>query len=140
MSKKYGAGIICGSFDVIHPGYVRMFSDAKSVCDTLIVALQGDPTIDRPEKCKPVQSLDDRIEILQSMRHVDRIVCYNTELELEDLLGTVQYDVRILGTDYQHRTDYTGYKYKKPVYFHERNHNYSTTDLKMRIADSMKNR
>ena len=136
--KNYNWGIICGSFDVIHPGYVRMFKDSKNVCDSLLVALQGDPTIDRPEKCKPVQSLEDRIEILEAIRYVDRVVCYNTEAELEELLGREIYDVRILGTDYQNRTDYTGYKYNKPVYFHRRNHDYSTTALKTSIAESMK--
>lgn len=138
--KKYECGIICGSFDVVHPGYIRMFRDTKNVCENLLVALQGDPTIDRPEKCKPVQSLDDRIEILNAIKYVDRIVCYNTEAELEALLGVEEYDVRILGTDYRHREDYTGYKYKKPVYFHERNHDYSTTKLKTQIFESMKNR
>ena len=118
--KKYTSGIICGSFDVIHPGYTRMFEDAKTVCETLVVALQGDPTIDRPEKCKPVQTLSDRVEILSAIKYVDRIVTYDTEAELESLLGIVEYDVRILGTDYQDRKDYTGFKYGKPVYFHER--------------------
>tara|TARA_B100000131_G_scaffold87687_1_gene84538 strand:- start:21078 stop:21515 length:438 start_codon:yes stop_codon:yes gene_type:complete len=129
-NKKFNTGIICGSFDVLHPGYTRMFEDAKTVCKTLIVALQGDPTIDRPKKCKPVQSLSDRIEILGALKHVDHIVTYNTEAELEKLLGEVQYDVRILGTDYQNRKDYTGFKYGKPVYFHKRDHDYSTTKLK----------
>lgn len=138
--KKYTSGIICGSFDVIHPGYVRMFKDAKHACEKLIVALQGDPTIDRPEKCKPVQSLEDRIEILDAIKYVDKIVTYNTEAELEALLGNEKYEVRILGTDYEHRTDYTGVRYGKPVYFHKRNHDYSTTKLKKRIAESMRNK
>ena len=135
--KKYGCGIICGSFDVIHPGYIRMFKDAKRVCNTLTVALQGDPTIDRPEKCLPVQSISDRIEILESMRYIDKIILYNTEDELDKLLGTEEYDVRILGTDYKGRDDYTGAHYGKAVYFHERNHDYSTTALKKKIARSM---
>jgi len=135
--KKYKSGIICGSFDVIHPGYIRMFRDAKSVCEMLVVALQGDPTIDRPEKCPPVQSIDDRIEILESIKYVDEIVLYNTEDELDKLLGLVEYDARILGTDYRGRNDYTGAHYGKPVYFHERNHDYSTTVLKKKIAKSM---
>ena len=140
MKEKYSAGVICGSFDVIHPGYVRMFVDAKKVCDKLIVALQGDPTIDRPSKCKPVQTIEDRMEILRSIKYVDDVVVYNTEAELDNLLGVLEYDVRILGSDYANRTDYTGYRYQKDVYFHERSHSYSTTDLKKRIAESMNNR
>ena len=131
--KKYECGIICGSFDVIHPGYVRMLRDAKNVCENLIVALQGDPTLDRPEKCAPVQSLDDRAEILESIKYIDKIVFYNTENELDELLGIEKYDVRILGTDYKSRDDYTGAHYGKPIYFHERNHDYSTTNIRKRL-------
>ena len=138
--KKYTCGIICGSFDVIHPGYVRMFKDAKSVCEKLTIALQGDPTIDRPGKCKPVQSIEDRIEILESIKWIDKVVVYNTEKDLDTLLGNESYDVRILGTDYKNRKDYTGAHYGKPVYFHERDHEYSTTKLKLQISESMKNR
>tara|TARA_R110000824_G_scaffold60853_2_gene162318 strand:+ start:8146 stop:8559 length:414 start_codon:yes stop_codon:yes gene_type:complete len=134
---KHNCGIICGSFDIIHPGYVLMFKDAKNVCQKLTIALQGDPTIDRPEKCKPVQSIRDRVEILEAIKYIDKIVLYNTEAELDKLLGEEEYDVRILGTDYNGRSDYTGAHYNKPVYFHERNHNFSTTKLKKQIAKSM---
>ena len=130
----YGSGIICGSFDLIHPGYVRMFKESKSVCKKLIVALQDDPTIDRPEKCKPVQSLESRMEILQAIRYVDQIVLYNTEAELYELLRKTDYEVRILGSDYSSR-DYTGSDLLKPVYYHERNHGYSTTALKEKIYE-----
>ena len=61
-------GIVAGNFDIIHPGYIEMFKDAKySACDYLVVALQSDPTIDRPDKMKPVQSLEDREMILKSI-------------------------------------------------------------------------
>jgi glycerol-3-phosphate cytidylyltransferase len=138
--KKYQRGIICGSFDLIHPGYIKMFRDAKSVCQKLTIALQGDPTIDRPEKYKPVQTITDRIEILGAVKYIDRVVVYNTEDDLDRLLGLEKYDVRILGTDYRNRDDYTGAHYNKPVYFHERNHEYSTTKLKKQIVESMKDR
>ncbi len=137
---KITKGIICGSFDVIHPGYTRMFCDAKeNACSYLIVALQDDPTIDRPEKCKPVQSFHDRREILQSIRYIDDIVEYSTEKELLELLSILDYDIRILGTDYRDKY-YTGIELKKPVYYHTRNHNYSTTSLKRSIYNSMKDR
>ena len=131
----YDKGIICGSFDLIHPGYVRMFKDAKSVCKLLVVALQGDPTIDRPEKCKPVQSLEDRREILEALRYVDHIETYNTEEDLLRLLQSVPYDVRILGSDYADKKDFTGVELKKPIYYHKRDHSYSTSKLKEMIFE-----
>ena len=138
-NNKYKKGIICGSFDLIHPGYIRMFKEAKNVCEELIVALQGDPTIDRPHKCKPVQSLEDRREILEAIRYVDTIVTYNTERELFELLNKISYDVRILGSDYKNISKYTGSKLNKPVYYCERSHDYSTTRLKEAIYNERRN-
>jgi len=132
--KKFGTGIICGSFDILHPGYIRMFRDAHEHCDFVTVALQGDPTIDRPDKCKPVQSLEDRIEILESIKYINKIVTYNTESDLLELLKQEHHDVRILGTDYIDVEDYTGAELGKTVYYHKRDHGYSTTMLKTKIA------
>ena len=129
----FARGIICGSFDLIHPGYTRMFRDAKTICNELIVALQGDPTIDRPSKCKPVQSIDDRVEVLSAIDCIDRIVTYNTEAELLQLLKDVNHDVRILGSDYKGNNNFTGAELKKSVYYHERDHEHSTTALKEAI-------
>jgi len=135
----YERGIIAGSFDILHPGYIRMFEESKRVVNYLIVALQDDPTVDRPEKCKPVQSWEERAEILRSLRYVDDVVYYNTEYDLRKLLGSVKYDVRILGSDYLGRR-FTGDDLEKPVFYCNRNHQYSLTDLKERIAESMLNR
>ena len=134
-------GIVAGNFDVIHPGYVRLFEDAKNnACNVLIVALQGDPTIERPYKCKPVQTVEERKYILKSLRYVDDVIHYDTEAELLDLLKKTDWDVRIIGTDYKN-IDYTGKcleeKLNKSVYYHKRDHEYSLTDLKNKIMEQM---
>lgn len=135
--EKYNVGIIAGSFDLIHPGYIWMFKDAKSICNHLVIALQGDPTIDRPHKCKPVQSIEDRIEILSSIKYIDQIVTYNTEFELLNLLKNTNFDVRILGSDYEGKS-FTGDNLNKPIYYHKREHPYSLTDLKEKIYQERK--
>jgi glycerol-3-phosphate cytidylyltransferase len=135
--KKFKKGFVAGSFDIIHPGYVRMFKEAKEVCETLIVALQDDPTIDRPHKCKPVQTWEEREEILSSLKFIDKIVRYSTENELFSLLCTIDYDVRILGADYCGKS-FNGDVLGKPVHFCKREHAYSLTALKQKIADSMR--
>lgn len=109
-----------------------MFKVAKEGCDHLIVALQGDPTIDRPEKCKPVQSLEDRIEVLSAVKHIDEIKTYDTEAELLQLLKATHHDLRVLGTDYVGK-DYTGKELGVPVLWVQRDHVYSTTALKESI-------
>lgn len=125
-------GIIAGSFDLIHPGYVRMFKESKRFCSHLIIALQNDPNIERPNKCRPVHTIEERIEILQSIRYIDEIVTYNTETELYELLKFVDYDVRILGIEYRDK-NYTGKDLNKEVIWLDRQHDYSTTKLKEKI-------
>jgi len=113
-----------------------MFRESKAICESLIVALQDDPTIDRPSKCKPVQSWEERAEILRALKHVDEVVYYNTEEDLRRLLARVSFDVRILGSDYVNKR-FTGDELGKPVYFCSRNHDYNLTDLKKKIASSI---
>jgi len=132
-------GIICGSFDLIHAGYIRMFVDAKTACSRLIVALQTDPTIDRPEKNACIQPVDQRAEILKSIRYIDEVLYYETEQDLYELLYSTDYDVRILGTDYEGR-DYTGKDLDPEVYYHHRDHDISTSKIKKQIYTAVKNR
>ena len=134
--NSHKKGIIAGCFDIIHPGYILMFEDAKSVCDYLIIALQSDPTIDRPEKNKPVQTIGERKFILESIKYVDEIVTYDTEKDLYSLLNTLELNVRILGTDYKNKS-FTGDDLNIPIHFHERDHEWSSTDLKTRIKNSL---
>ena len=130
-------GLVAGNFDVIHPGYVKLFEDAKAnACSYLVVALQDNPTIDRPEKNKPVQTVEEREYILRSIKYIDEVIHYNTEAELLNILKNYDYDIRILGSDYKSPgKSYTGSQLSKDVYFHERDHDYSQSDLKKRITD-----
>ena len=128
-------GLVAGNFDVIHPGYVKLFEDAKkNACNYLVVSLQGDPTIERPEKCKPVQSIEERKYILESIKYVDEVIHYNTEKELLDIVNQFDYDVRVIGSDYEGK-DFTGKDLEEEIYYHQRVHNYSLSDLKKRITE-----
>jgi len=126
-------GFIAGSFDLVHPGYIKMFEDAKRVCDFLIVALHDDPSSERPHKNKPVQTVKERGIILGAIKHIDDIVCYKTEDDLYNLLQELRPDVRILGSDYKSNPNYTGYDLNIPIYFHSRDHRWSCSELKSRI-------
>lgn len=125
-------GLIAGSFDLIHPGYVRMFKESRKFCNHLIVALQDDPTTDRPNKCKPVHSIDERREILMSLKDVDEVIVYTDEKSLYELLQVTNYDVRILGSEYKD-VEFNGKDLDKQVAWIDRNHEYSTTRLKEKI-------
>ena len=138
-NKKYGPkiGFTCGSFDLLHTGHVLMLEEAKTVCDFLIVGVQSDPTIDRPEKNKPVQSYDERIIMAKSIKYIDEIVLYDTESDLYKLLIEIKPDIRIIGADHKGKS-YTGHKLGIETYFNTRNHNWSSSYLRKRVYDAEK--
>ena len=131
-------GITCSCFDLFHAGHVLMLEEAKQHCDYLIVALQTDPTLDRPEKNKPVQSVYERYAQLKGCRYVDDIIPYSTEEDLLNLLTTVHYDVRIVGEEYRHKS-FTGKHLDKEFYYNKRPHTYSSSELRKRIESSTNN-
>ena len=128
-------GIIAGAFDLIHPGYIRMFEECKRHCNYLTVALHEDPSLERSNKLKPVQTLEERIEILNSIKYIDNIISYREEDTFLSYLDN--HDIRFLGSDYKDGS-YTGKDNKIKVIFIERNHNYSTTNIKRKIFESLK--
>ena len=127
-------GFTCSCFDLLHAGHILMLQDAKSRCDKLIVGLQTDPTIDRPDtKHKPIQSLEERQIQLEAVKYVDEIFTYNAEEDLYKKLLDIKPDVRILGSDYIGKS-FTGDDLDIKIYYHDRNHNYSTTNLRKKIC------
>ena len=102
-------------------------------CDHLIVGVQRDPSVDRPNKNKPIQSLEERIGQVQAVKYVDEIVLYDTEEDLYKLLKSTDIDVRILGDDWKGKP-FTGHDLPIKTVFNSRNHGYSTTELKERVA------
>ena len=133
MNKNHIIGFTCSSFDLLHAGHILMLKDAKNQCDYLIVGLQTDPTIDRPkEKNKPIQSLDERKIQLEAVKYIDEIITYSTEHELYLLLQKINPDIRILGTDYKDK-NFTGDDLNIRIYYHNREHNYSSTNLRNKI-------
>lgn len=131
-------GFNCSSFDLLHAGHVTMLKMEKQLCDYLIVALQVDPTIDRPGiKNKPVQSVYERYVQLQACKYVDEILVYETEYDLMQLLQTQKIDIRFLSDEYLNR-DFTGKQYcidnGIELHYHKRTHDYSSSDLRRRTA------
>ena len=130
-------GFTCSTFDLLHAGHVMMLREAKTVCDYLIVGLQTDPTIDRPEKNAPVQTIVERYIQLSGIEYVDEIIPYQTEQDLEDILNMFAIDVRILGEEYKDGK-FTGRaicaKRGIELYYNKRDHRFSSSDLRKRVA------
>ncbi|MDA9316891.1 adenylyltransferase/cytidyltransferase family protein [Polaribacter sp.] len=131
-------GITFSAFDLFHAGHVKMLEEAKRQCDYLICALQTDPTLDRPEKNKPVQSVVERYIQLKACVHVDEIIPYATEQDLEDVLRSFKIDVRIIGDEYAHK-NFSGRAYCEEkgidLYFNKREHRFSSSGLRREVQE-----
>lgn len=129
-------GITFSCFDLFHAGHVKMLEEAKNMCDYLIVGLQTDPTIDRPQKNKPTQSIVERYIQLSACKFVDEIVPYSTEAELLEILKSFKINIRIIGEDYKD-VEFTGKQFcmdnEIEIYFNSRKHDFSSSILKKKI-------
>lgn len=136
-------GLTASTFDLLHAGHIAMLREAKTQCDYLICALQVDPSIDRQNKNRPIQSIVERYIQLSAVKYVDEIVVYAHERDLEDILSLYPIDVRILGEEYKDK-DFTGREICKrkniQLYFNKRDHRFSSSDLRSRVFDMENNK
>jgi len=131
LREKKVVGIVAGTFDIIHNGYIKYLQDAKRYCTELIVALHEDPSIERKEKNKPINSVEERLERLESLRYIDKVITYKTEKDLADIIKRIRPDIRILDESYKNKK-ITAKKLCK-ILFHKRNHSYSYTNIRNKI-------
>jgi glycerol-3-phosphate cytidylyltransferase len=131
-------GFTCGAFDLFHAGHNIFLRDAKKYCDYLMVGLHTDPTIDRPEKNKPIQTIYERYVQLKNCAWVDEIIPYDTEADLLNVLATNEITVRFLGADYLGRS-FTGDKLCDSlgidIFYLNRYHNFSSSELRKRLSN-----
>jgi len=132
-------GFTCSAFDMLHSGHIQMLRDAREQCDYLICGLQTDPSADRPEKNRPIQTIVERYTQLKAVQYVDEIIPYATEEDLKDILSMYHIDVRILGDEYREK-DFTGKEICKrrdiALYFNKRDHRFSSSELRRRAVKS----
>jgi len=136
-NTKVVVGFTASTFDLLHAGHIAMLREAKEHCDYLICGLQVDPSIDRPEKNKPVQTLVERWAQLQAVKYVDEIIPYQYEEDLIDIMKMFHIDKRIIGSEYKERP-FTGKELCTQlgidIYYNRRDHKFSSSDLRYRVA------
>lgn len=129
-------GVTFGAFDFVHAGHVLHFEECKKHCDYLIVAVQTDPSVDRPHKNKPIMSLDERVIMLRANKYVDAVLVYENEKEvytLDQWLG----DVRFMGKDHWEKClKKKHHPIQAKVVYTSRDHNYSSSNIRMRCKES----
>ncbi len=129
-------GFTCGTMDLLHAGHVLMLKECREQCDYLIVGLEIDPSIDRLDKRKPFETLEERMIRLQGCKYVDEIIVYKDEIDLFHLLKRVNPDVRFMGIDWKNKPNYSRDKLPMmKVIYNSRDHNYSSSNLRKRIVD-----
>ena len=133
-------GFNCSTFDLFHAGHVTMLKEEKRFCDYLIVAIQTDPTIDRPTtKNKPVQSIYERFSQVSACKYVDEVLVYSTEEDLMNMLKTQHIDIRFLGDEYKTKP-FTGKQWcldnGVELHYHLREHPYSSSALRKRVYEA----
>jgi glycerol-3-phosphate cytidylyltransferase len=126
-------GITFSAFDLLHAGHILMLKESKEMCDYLIVGLLVDPSLDRDNKNKPVESLFERYIKLKSIKYIDEIIVYETEKDLENILNSIRTDIRFIGEDYKDK-DFTGKKIciknNIDIVYNSRKHEYSSTKIR----------
>ena len=128
-------GITFGAFDLFHAGHVLMMQEARKVCDYLIVCIQNDPSKDRKDKNRPIQSIDERRIQIEACKYVDEVLVYDTEEDVLEILDSTDWDVRILGEEYRDK-DFTGREDTiDRCYFNSRTHSYSSSELRRRVIE-----
>ena len=128
-------GFTCGAMDLLHAGHILMLKECRAQCDFLVVGLHTDPTLDRPEKHKPVESVEERMIRLQGCKYVDKIITYDTEADLYNLLKELRPDVRFVGADWKDKP-FTGHDLPIRTIFNSRSHSYSSSNLRKRIENA----
>ena len=124
--------------DLLHAGHILMLKECKEQCDYLIVGLQTDPTLDRPEKNKPIETIEERKIRLEGCKYVDEIIIYDTEADLYQLLQKLKPDKRFVGADHKNK-HFTGDDLPIHIVYNSRNHNFSSSNLRTRIENASKN-
>ena len=104
--NRFKIGFTVGTWDFVHAGHVVHFAECKKYCDYLIVGIKADPSIDRPEKNKPIMSIDERHIMLAANEYVDAIIVYETEKELIEIEKCLVVDFRFRGADHKNEPHY----------------------------------
>lgn len=136
--RSMKVGLTASTFDLLHAGHIAMLREAKENCDYLICALQVDPSVDRPGKNQPIQTIVERYTQLAAVKYVDEIIVYCTEPDLLDIINMYPIDVRILGDEYKDK-DFTGKdecrRRNIQLYFNKRDHRFSSSGLRQRVFE-----
>ena len=118
-----------GCFDILHVGHIELFRYAKSLGDELVVGIDSDEKIrlDKGKK-RPINDLQYRMTMLQSIKYIDKVIPFDNTKELRDTVKWYRPNIIVMGSDWKGK-EVIGEDYAEKLIFFERVGNYSTTNM-----------
>ena len=118
-----------GTFDVLHPGHIRLLQWAKALGTILKVAIDSDRRIkEKKGQNRPFFEQSERTYMLQQLKSVSDVFVFDSDEELEDLIKNIQPDIMVVGSDWEGKK-VIGSQYAKELKFFQRDERYSTTKI-----------
>lgn len=90
-----------GCFDILHVGHIRLLNWAKSLGDILVLGINSDQSVQKLKGLnRPINTLNDRLEVLNALKMIDLVIPFNQETPLELIIDSKP-DILVKGGDYQ---------------------------------------
>ena len=125
-----------GCFDILHRGHVELLEYAKSCGDELVVGIDFDARVKAAKgPSRPFNTFEDRKRVLESLRAVDRVVGFGSDQELVEQIKSIKPFYMVVGSDWEGKK-FTGHDIDGELYFHKRDHDWSTTAFRNRLKNS----
>lgn len=139
MSKTNKLGITFGAFDLLHAGHAEFFNAINEHVERIIVGLHIDPSVENPNKNKPIQSVFERSWQLGAVKGVDCVIPYETEKDIERMLGMISNITHyFVGEDHKNRPvtgEFLCAIKGIQIHYLPRMHDFSSTELRQRIKE-----
>ena len=118
-----------GCFDILRRGHIELFKYAKSLGDELVVGIDSDEKVKKDKgKNRPINTLQDRMLMLQSIEFIDKVIPFDSTDELRKTIRWYKPDIMVIGSDWRGK-DVIGQEFAGKLIFFDRIKGYSTTDI-----------
>ena len=121
-----------GCFDVLHRGHLELFKFCKQMAGRegeFIVGIDTDDKVKKDKgKNRPINNLQDRMEMLNSLIYVDKVIPFDSATELDRVIKWLHPSVMVIGSDWRDKP-VIGKKWTDRLIFFDRVGNYSTTKI-----------
>ena len=116
-----------GCFDILHRGHIELFRYAKSLGDELVVGIDTDAKVMLDKgKDRPINNLQDRMYMLQSIKYIDKVIPFDSTKDLEKTIKWYRPNIMVIGSDWKDK-DVIGSFFTDKLVFFDRIEGYSTT-------------